>query len=244
LENTSSKCYNGCGYSDFTEFSTDLTIGETYPISLTAKYSYQNYDEYWRVWIDFNGDEVFTEEEKIVETFTADLGHGIITHTVENSFIIPTTALAGTVRMRVALRREGFPDACGEFENGEVEDYTIQLMDGSSTQSALPNDSSIPATIHEGKEDFLANEILPRLINIYPNPATSSITIDLTNYESTKGSLTIIDESGRNLLSFPLEKMTEKRTELNLSRFERGAYFISIQSEKGNRTMTKFMVIK
>lgn len=234
IDNLSGKCDNGCGYSDFTDISTGLVAGESYSIALTAKYSYENYDEYWRAWIDYNGDNVFSADEIVISRFTADLGFGIITHTVDNDFTVPASVSNGAVRMRVALSRGGYATPCGEFEFGEVEDYTIVLSGGNNTNSVAP----IPgATMRTSPAIDFAD------IRVFPNPAVSSINIDLTQYEQIPGVVNIQDQMGRILRTFPLESLSGARTEIDLDGFKNGLYFISIQPVKGKQTTKRFTVI-
>ncbi len=47
------------------------------------------------------------------------------------SFTVPSGTLAGTKRMRVAMKYSGYAASCGTFTYGEVEDYTIIVGGGS-----------------------------------------------------------------------------------------------------------------
>lgn len=235
INNLSGKCDNGCGYSDFTNISTELVIGDLYDISLTAKYSFENHDEYWSAWIDFDGNNVFSSDELVLSRFTADLGYGIITHTVSNAFTVPANAQPGSVRMRVALSREGFPAPCGDFAYGEVEDYTINLTTGSSTNGI---DANVNANLREESTiDFTD-------MRLYPNPAVNTMTIDLTSYDQMEGIVKIQDQMGRILVSFPLESLTGARTEIDLSAINNGLYFLTVQPRKGKLVSKRFTVIK
>ena len=234
INNLSGKCDNGCGYSDFTNISTELVIGDLYDIALTAKYSFENHDEYWSAWIDFDGDNNFSADELIISRFTADLGYGIITHTVENVFSVPANAQPGPVRMRVALSRGGFPTACGDFAFGEVEDYTINLTGGNNTSGIISNNN---ANLREETTVDFAN------LRLYPNPTVNAITIDLTSYEQMEGIVKIQDQMGRILVSFPLASLSGARTEIDLSDLTSGLYFLTVQPKKGKLTSKRFTVI-
>jgi len=234
INNLSGKCDNGCGFSDFTDISTELVIGEFYSIALTAKYSFENYDEYWNAWIDFNGDKNFSADELVISRFTADLGYGIITHMVENAFVVPANAQPGTVRMRVALSRDGFPAACGDFVYGEVEDYIIILTGGNSINGI--NTDNNAAIREDTTVDFTD-------MRLYPNPAVNAMTIDLTSYDQTDGVVKIQDQMGRVLVNFPLESLSGARTEINLSELTSGLYFLTVQPKKGKMISKRFTVI-
>ncbi len=235
INNLSGKCDNGCGYSDFTGISTELIIGDLYDIALTAKYSFENHDEYWSAWIDFNGDLNFSPDELIISRFTADLGYGIITHTVTNAFTVPANAQPGTVRMRVALSRDGFPTPCDDFTYGEVEDYTINLSTGTSTSGL---DANTNATVREE-----TNTIDFAEMRLFPNPAVNSMTIDLTSYDQLEGLVRIQDQMGRILVTFPLESLGGARTEIDLSELNSGLYFLTVQPKQGKLVSKRFTVI-
>ena len=112
------------GYSDFTNISTTLITGESYTITITPEWTGTTYSEGYRVWIDYNKDGNFTTAERIMNLAPS-------TNTsVSSTFTIPTGTVMGSTRMRVAMRYNTRPNACGSFDYGEVEDYTINLFDG------------------------------------------------------------------------------------------------------------------
>lgn len=84
-----------------------------------------NYNAGTRAWIDFNRNGVFEDSERILN----DPSNTNATATA--NFVVPPTAYTGnnTLRMRVILREGGDPNACGAFTYGEVEDYSVQLLD-------------------------------------------------------------------------------------------------------------------
>jgi hypothetical protein len=127
LDNSSGKSQ----YSDFTGLSVNLQKNTSYPITLTTGFSYFTWDEYWRVWIDFNHDGVFSTPDEVVQQqiLTAPTA-GTPLASVSGSVNIPSGALTGTTRMRVSMKRGGFPTACETIPFGEVEDYTVNITQG------------------------------------------------------------------------------------------------------------------
>ena len=115
------------GYGDYTNVSTTLSAGSTYTLSATEGTTY-NYDQDWRAWIDFNGDGIFSSNEMVLDVENTS------STTVSSSFNVPSTA-SGEVRMRVSMKYFNIPaasqGACDSFTYGEVEDYTINLVEGS-----------------------------------------------------------------------------------------------------------------
>lgn len=94
-------------YSDFTNIATELNTGSSYSISLENSYSWQTYDEYWKVWIDFDRDGIFEEpQETAFEGIAAAPAFGTPNVITNGTIYVPTTAEEGTTRMRVALKEE------------------------------------------------------------------------------------------------------------------------------------------
>ncbi len=71
------------------------------------------------MWIDFDQDSVFSDEELVFS--------GNTTASLSGSFDVPSAALEGLTRMRVAMRYGSAPSPCGSFTYGEVEDYSVTI---------------------------------------------------------------------------------------------------------------------
>ena len=119
INNTSGS--NG-GYQDYTSISTDMDLGATYNATLTPGYAGTNYDEQWRIWIDFNKNGDFTDGGELVyDSGSAQAG------VTTGSFTIPNNVPLGTTRMRVSMKYNGGSTSCEAFDFGEVEDYTVVI---------------------------------------------------------------------------------------------------------------------
>ncbi|MBV1888136.1 MAG: carboxypeptidase regulatory-like domain-containing protein, partial [Urechidicola sp.] len=112
------------GYSDFTNIQTTLVNGENYTITVTPEWTGTVYSVGYRVWIDYDRDGNYTNAERVLNLAPTQ------NTSVSSSFNIPSETVTGNVRMRVAMRYNARPNACGTFNYGEVEDYTINLFDG------------------------------------------------------------------------------------------------------------------
>ncbi len=114
------------GYSDYTNLSTTLNKGQSYPLSITPGLSWIGNvpNVYCRVWIDFNNNKTFEANELVLEKTNAN--------PLTQSVLIPTTAVTGVVRMRVALKFGAYPTACETFDKGEVEDYLVTIQGGTT----------------------------------------------------------------------------------------------------------------
>jgi len=147
------------GYENFTSVSTDVAQGETYTFSTTLSNYYES-DE-MMVWIDYNQDGDFDDLGELVLTliFSSASDFGNIT--------IPADATLGTTRMRVRLHYsdyEGNTTPCGNSEYGQVEDYTINIIDPCTAGSVIPLFNQV-ATVCAGQS-----------LSALPTTSTNGIT--------------------------------------------------------------------
>ncbi|MEM9549044.1 MAG: GEVED domain-containing protein, partial [Bacteroidota bacterium] len=109
------------GYGDFTAQSTDIQKAHAYPITLVPGFVTGVYQEYWRVWIDMNGDGDFEDAGELIFEDNSNA-------TIVGSLNIPAAGIEGETRMRVSMRYNGYSEVCGVFDWGEAEDYTVNLL--------------------------------------------------------------------------------------------------------------------
>ncbi|GAB3201301.1 Zn-dependent metalloprotease [Pontibacter aydingkolensis] len=129
------KTSTASGYSDFTGTTVSVNAGSSYAITLTPGFSGTAYNEYWKIWIDYNKDGDFDDAGELV--FNA----GALSKTaVSGTIVIPSTA-SGTTRMRVSMKYNGAQTSCESFGYGEVEDYTISIS-GATATCAVPGSLS------------------------------------------------------------------------------------------------------
>tara|TARA_B100001173_G_scaffold18785_1_gene15061 strand:- start:29985 stop:34355 length:4371 start_codon:yes stop_codon:yes gene_type:complete len=117
---------SGCeGYGDFTNLSTELEQGSEYVLTLTTGYG----DQYVSVWIDYNNDLEFTNDEVVLSNFIIEPGlnsPGSFTESVNIS--IPQDATIGQHILRVKTNYQGVVDSCQVTAYGETEDYTVDIV--------------------------------------------------------------------------------------------------------------------
>jgi len=117
---------SGCeGYADFTNLVADLAQGTTYDLTLTTGYGDQNV----KVWIDFNDNGTFANDEVVVPNFVIAPGQGAGSYTVTVDLVVPAGAVLGPHRMRLKSNWQApVPnDACEQTQYGETEDYTADI---------------------------------------------------------------------------------------------------------------------
>ncbi len=113
------------GYSDFTSESTNLTKGDNETLTITPKWKSTVYSEAYSVWIDYNQDGDFEDAGEQVWNKAASKDTS-----VSGQFTVPSDATSGSTRLRVIMRYNTVPSACGNFNYGEAEDYTVVIGDG------------------------------------------------------------------------------------------------------------------
>ena len=125
LDNISNKT----GYSDFTSLVANVDLGSNYQLSIQPTFSYTHYTEYIQVWIDFNQNESFADPGELVVAAVYDNGtNGTTASPIIENITIPSGALTGNTRMRVSMKRDEAAGPCELFEFGEVEDYTVNII--------------------------------------------------------------------------------------------------------------------
>lgn len=122
------------GYNDFTDLTPpDLSAGNTYVLGVSTNSYSPEYLEL-RVWIDYNGNGVFDEDELIITTD----GMGMQSQLESYSFTVPNTVNPGIYRMRIRLGDMYDFDACETMMSGEAEDYMVEIT-SSNTCQETPN---------------------------------------------------------------------------------------------------------
>ena len=121
------------GYTDFTGQTINVTAGSNNAISLSPSFSGTVYQEYWKIWIDYNADGDFDDAGELA----FDPG-SMSSTTVTGSIAIPSSA-SGITRMRVSMKWNASQTSCESFSYGEVEDYTIDISSGGGGDITPPS---------------------------------------------------------------------------------------------------------
>lgn len=138
INNNSGK--NG-GYADFTSMSTDLELNANQSFTITPTWAGTIYSEGYSIWIDYNQDGDF--EDSGEQVFTKAASKDTQTN---GSFTVSSSASLGTTRMRVSMQYNAVPPACGTFNYGEVEDYTVNIVNAVSDTQAPSAPSNLTSS--------------------------------------------------------------------------------------------------
>ena len=115
------------GYYDYT-YTKDtvprIKAGQSISISYTGVTN-GNYMEYFKLWIDFNGNGVLTDAGELVHSSNyAWTG----TKTITATFTVPTSVYNGEVYMRFVMQYSGSPVICGTYPYGNTFDFKTRIV--------------------------------------------------------------------------------------------------------------------
>jgi hypothetical protein len=161
------------GYGDHTDEHFLFTPGEV--LEMHTSFAGPNIDElpmYCRIWIDLNNDGDFYDEGELimqgvdVEEAIAELTIPNVNQSVENTV------------MRIAISRLTYAESCGDFLNGEVEDYTI-IFDHETAQFMQVN-------LQGNREGFATTLRWVTQTNLDINTYDIERSMDGVNFEKIK----------------------------------------------------------
>ncbi len=208
------------GYSDFTGLTANVNAGSSYNFSVTPAFSGQTYQEYFRVWIDFNQDGDFADAGE--QVFAA----GPTSTTASGTIAIPATASTGNTRMRVSMKWNAAPTACETFSYGEVEDYTVNISGGAA------NGNGAQTSFYPDEQGHLPKG----QVSISPNPTSDFIQIRVETPQPVIG-IWISDTEGRMKRQVAQDQLDR----FSVSDLPKGLYFLFVKTEK-EQIVRRFVV--
>ncbi|MEO8588833.1 MAG: S8 family serine peptidase [Flavobacteriales bacterium] len=204
IDNTSG---NNGGYGDFTDLSTDITIGLPTALTLTPGYGAFTFNEYFTVWMDLDHDGQFaTPAERVFDPGTTT------TTALSGNLTVPLGAIVGPTRMRVIMQYDAaVANGCVSFTYGETEDYCVNLLEYVGMAEAGQN----------------------AVVRVYPSPADDALFIDLDGaFAGRTLMLVAYDYSGRAVTHTPL---LSDRATVDTADLANGLYHYRITD--GDRTV-------
>jgi bacillolysin len=200
------------GYGNFTNLVANLPYGSN-TILFSAGFTGSAYTEYWKVWIDYNQNGTFETSEEMVS------GSSSSSANLTSTFTVPTSAIAGTTRMRISMKYNAAPTACETFSYGEVEDYTVNIgATGITGLTAAKNATEL------GNENSISD------LSMYPNPTSDFLNVRMA--DSRKGTYRVINFLGQQVGA---GKLSENA--INVSALGTGVYILEVND--GQKTTAK-----
>ena len=119
-------------YSDFSNLTTVMNAGDSYPLTVTANAPGFTL-AYITAWIDWDHSGVFDASESY------DLGFVLLGEAITSSsplgITVPQNAAGGPTIMRIRATNSTAPSACGNNDNSEAEDYMLNVIPPHNTCS-------------------------------------------------------------------------------------------------------------
>lgn len=213
-----SKTSSASSYSNFSTTSTTVVRGASRSFTITLGSAFST-DRVF-IWCDWNNNGIFTDAGEAVYTSTLGVGP------FSGSFVVPTTAVVGAIRMRIRLTdtaSEANTTPCGVSSYGEVEDYTLNVAAAGTMLDEDPTRLSDDAERREANGVSWETETL----QVYPNPNNGAFTVKAIH----EGTYYLISESGQLVKSFSLN--AENQFTYSLDGLSSGFYVLSGQNQFG-----------
>ncbi|CAM3296858.1 GEVED domain-containing protein [Aequorivita lipolytica] len=207
------------GYGDFTNLVAGMEPDSTNDLTITTGYG----DQYIRVWIDFNDDFVFTNDETVVNNVVIAAGQGGGTYTITTDLVVPAGAAIGQHLMRAKTNWQGpVPDdACEETTFGETEDYSAQIGTAGITDSIFDENGLTVLTLENNNFD---------------------VSLKTINYSASMN-LSVYNTLGQRLLFRKLENNGNGYNyKLDMSYVAKGVYLVRVGNKDNGRV--KRIIVK
>jgi len=201
----------GPGYESFAGIMADMPVlspDNMYAVTITPGFVGNPAPHYFRIYIDFNADGDFEDADELA----FDPGFGIDGQAL-GWIETPPVLASSVVRMRVMMKHKNTfnspPEACEQFDFGQVEDYCVRL-------------DPFVTLAHEQEE--------VRLLNISPNPAGSAGALMMMPSAGAPGLVRVFDLYGRMVYTQSSAALPE-RWHLPCGGWSSGMYRVTLVSE-------------
>ncbi|MCP4481259.1 MAG: hypothetical protein GY817_00300 [bacterium] len=116
--------WNGPGYVDYTGTPVPtITAGDIITLNFQAQ-TQGNYKQYFKLWIDFNGNGNLNDVGELVHTSYSQWSG---TRNFNHTFTVPETVFNGEVYMRFIMVYSSSPTLCGNYSYGNTVDFKTTI---------------------------------------------------------------------------------------------------------------------
>ena len=123
----------------FCTVSATVEQGMPYNITLKGNSNGSNNTDYYRVYIDWDQNKVFGNNvNEVYDIGTITNSTGIDSTVVKGIIDVPSNAVLGATMMRIVKLRGAYTDACTAANNGQSEDYQVNINTQSPCSGAPP----------------------------------------------------------------------------------------------------------
>ncbi len=196
------------GYANFAiPDAESILLGETFELYLEPGFGDSGFSNDFRVWIDFDGNGNFENNEVVLNEEGID-------NAITRNISVPMTASPGLTRMRIlyAYFESSSPCEQGQVTWGEAEDYCVNIV--------------MPTNISAENEDL--NDL-----TVYPNPFDETIAFVGNLDSSKKYGVELLSVTGKSVHTISDFSLTDQ---IDLSALPTGIYLLKIGNASGNKT--------
>jgi hypothetical protein len=206
------------GYSDYTSISTNVNRSSAYNLTVNVNTD-GDFTTRSHVWIDWNQNCSFNDPGEVYDLGTATNVANGATSNSPLSIIVPVNAVLGNTVMRVSTKYDTAAGACESGFDGEVEDYTINVLTSLAIEEF-------------GFENF----------KVFPNPNNGTFTIQLNGSLERNINIVLYDIRGRNIFNKSFQNVGDFNQDIHLSHVQSGMYILNVSD--GLRKTTKKLIIE
>jgi PKD repeat protein len=214
IGNTSTNNING--YQDFKTIQMDMYESNIYNVNISCSSigSISGY-LYTSVFIDLNRDNDLSTDELVFNTSSYNYGFNSSTY-LEGNFTMPKLSNYGPTLMRIIATDDYNTsiDPCVVNANGEIEDYTVNLLKLKNTR----------------------NDIF-----VYPNPSSGKFTFYYEMFNIEDVNVKLVDISGHLILENNYSQASEIYENIDISAYNDGLYLLILTTPT---TKNSFKVYK
>ncbi|GJM36204.1 MAG: hypothetical protein DHS20C18_52050 [Saprospiraceae bacterium] len=231
---------NNNGYGDFRNQNLELAPGQYVALTLIPGFAGDAFPESWRIWIDYNRDGDFDDANEMV--FAPDLASAM----VNGDFTVPNDVETGPTLMRISMKWNATQQACEGFSWGEVEDYTVILVESNQSENLNFRSDEVIPTLRIGVPAFYTyTEREPEAtLQLFPNPVRAELHLALKVKKAGIGEVMIMDHLGRKMVRHQWVWVHgDNKLTLDVGSLPTGVYTL-LMTNKSNLGITKRFVIQ